>query len=408
MNNTLQPTRYFLYLRKSTDEEDRQVLSLEAQLHEAKEFAEREGLEVVETFVEKKTAKVPGREVFNTMLDKLEGGLPHLIGILAWNPDRLSRNSVDGGRIIYLLDTGKLAGLKFPTFAFENTPSGKFFLSIALSNAKYYVDNLSENVRRGNRAKLRRGEWPGQKPLGYAYDHRLRNIVPEPKEAKIVKKVFEEYAKGTHTLQSISQFLAEFGVTSKSGKPRSNYAIHALLTNELYVGVMRWNGESHEGKYQPLISPQLFAKVQDVLKQKSVPRKTKYRHDFPFCGLFHCSCGSMFTAQFARGNGGLYRYYRCTRKQGACKEPYIQEKELTRQSAEKLQTIAVPDDWTRGMLEYLESEEKRQTQSVDAFVQEVNQKISDVQIKLDKLLEGYLDNTIDEESYKRKKEDLLN
>ena len=94
--------KWFLYLRKSTDEEDRQVLSLEAQLHEAKEFAIREGLDVVETFVEKKTAKVPGREVFNSMLGKLEDGLPHLTGILAWNPDRLSRNSIDGGRIIYL------------------------------------------------------------------------------------------------------------------------------------------------------------------------------------------------------------------------------------------------------------------------------------------------------------------
>jgi len=149
MNTLQQPTKYFLYIRKSTDEEDRQVLSLEAQLDECKEFAGRENLEIAETFIEKKTAKIPGREIFNKILDKIDGGLPYSIGILAWAPDRLSRNSVDGGRLIYLLDTGKLAGLKFPTFAFENTPSGKFFLSIALSNAKYYVDNLSENVRRG-------------------------------------------------------------------------------------------------------------------------------------------------------------------------------------------------------------------------------------------------------------------
>ena len=161
MNTPPQPTKYFLYIRKSTDEEDRQVLSLEAQLTELKEYAEKESLEIIETFVEKKTAKVPGREIFNSMLNKIDGGLPHLIGILAWHPDRLSRNSVDGGRLIYLLDTGKLGGLKFPTFAFENNPSGKFFLAIGLSNAKYYVDNLAENVRRGNRAKLRRGEWPG-------------------------------------------------------------------------------------------------------------------------------------------------------------------------------------------------------------------------------------------------------
>src|SRR3989344_4071304 len=214
MNTIQQPIKYFLYIRKSTDEEDRQVLSLEAQLHEAKEFAEREDVEIVDTFVEKKTAKVPGRAVFNNMLDKIEGGLPHSIGILAWAPDRLSRNSVDGGRLIYLLDTGKLAGLKFPTFAFENTPSGKFFLSIALSNAKYYVDNLAEHVRRGNSAKLRRGEWPGQKPFGYVYDHRLRNSVPEPKEAKAVKKIFEEFATGNHGLISIAHRLAEFGVKS--------------------------------------------------------------------------------------------------------------------------------------------------------------------------------------------------
>ncbi len=105
MNTPSQPTKYFLYIRKSTDEEDRQVLSLEAQLAELKEYAEKENLEIIETFVEKKTAKVPGREIFNSTLNKIEGGLPHLIGLLAWQPDRLSRNSVDGRRFIYLLDT---------------------------------------------------------------------------------------------------------------------------------------------------------------------------------------------------------------------------------------------------------------------------------------------------------------
>src|SRR3989344_2087845 len=407
MNIVQQPTKYFLYIRKSTDEEDRQVLSLEAQLDEAKEFAERENLEILETFVEKKTAKVPGREIFNNMLNKIEGGLPHSIGILAWAPDRLSRNSVDGGRLIYLLDTGKLAGLKFPTFAFENTPSGKFFLSIALSNAKYYVDNLAENVRRGNRAKLRRGEWPGQKPLGDVYDHRLRNIVSEPKEAKIVKKIFEEFATGKYGLTLISHHLAEFGVKSSNGKPRSNSSIYNLLTNELYIGIMRWKDEPFEGSYQPLITKQLFAKVQEVLKERGKPRKTRQKHDFPFCGLFRCSCGSMFTAQFAKGNGGLYRYYRCTRKQGYCAAKYLQENELVRQLYEKSQTIALPTDWTKEMLEYLDNEEKKQAQSVDAFVQEVNQKMVVVQDKLDKLLEGYLDNLIDEETYKRKKEELV-
>ena len=115
----------------------------------------------------------------------------------------------------------------------------------------------------------------------------------------------------------------------------------------------------------------------------------------------------MFTAQYAKGNGGIYRYYRCTRKQGHCAAKYIQEQELARQLYKKSQTIALPANWAKEMLRYLDSEEKKQARSMDSFVQEVNQKIILVQDKLDKLLEGYLDNLIDEETYKRKKEELI-
>ena len=102
MNTLPQPTKYFLYIRKSTDEEDRQVLSLEAQLTELKEYAEKESLEIIETFVESQTAKEPGRPIFNNMLSLIEKGKTS--GILAWHPDRLARNSIDGGKIIYLCD----------------------------------------------------------------------------------------------------------------------------------------------------------------------------------------------------------------------------------------------------------------------------------------------------------------
>jgi len=397
---------WFLYVRKSTDEEGYQVLSIEAQITELKEFAERENLEISEIFIEKKTAKVPGREIFNEMVSKIETSkIP--IGILAWHPDRLSRNSIDGGRIIYLLDTGKLAGLKFPTFSFENTPAGKFFLSIALSNAKYYIDNLSENVKRGNRQKLRRGEWPGQKPLGYIYDHRLRNIVPDPKTAKIVPKIFKEFATSKYSLETISQKLAQYGITSKNGKPRSNSSIYNLLTHQLYTGIMKWKDEIYEGKYQPIISKDLFDKVQEILKQRGKPRKKRQKHNFPFCGLFRCSCGAAITAQFAKGNGGLYRYYRCTRKFGPCGEKYVQEKELVNQICRKLREIILPENWEKEILGYLDKEERKEFQSSENFVQKINQNLTGTQTKLDKLLEGYLDGLIDEEDYKHKKEELI-
>ena len=115
--------KFFLYARKSTDVEDKQVLSIEAQLQELRDYAKRENIEISAEYVEKQSAKIPGRPIFNQMLDEIEkiGG-----NILAWHPDRLARNSVDGGRIIYLLDTEKLASLKFPTFWCDSTSQGKF------------------------------------------------------------------------------------------------------------------------------------------------------------------------------------------------------------------------------------------------------------------------------------------
>src|SRR4030066_2062949 len=181
--------KYIAYCRKSTDEKDKQVLSIEAQIAELKEFAKRENLTVTEFITESKTAKVPGREQFAEVLKKIEKGMAN--AILSWHPDRLARNSIDGGKIIYLLDTGKLLDLKFPSFWFESTPQGKFMLNIAFGQSKYYVDNLSENVKRGIRQKLRRGEFPGKPPIGYLNEPRLRTIVVDPATAPPVRRVVE-------------------------------------------------------------------------------------------------------------------------------------------------------------------------------------------------------------------------
>ncbi len=122
--------KYIAYCRKSTDEPDRQILSIEAQVAELEEFAAKENLKIVSIVIESKTAKEPGREKFAQVLEMIESG--EAAGIISWHPDRLARNSVDGGKIIYLLDTGKLLDLKFPSFWFENTPQGKFMLNIPL------------------------------------------------------------------------------------------------------------------------------------------------------------------------------------------------------------------------------------------------------------------------------------
>src|SRR5207253_1711651 len=115
-------------------------------------------LEVTQLFIERQTAKVPGRPIFNHMLDRLESG--EASGILAWHPDRLARNSLDAGRLIYLVDNGKIKHLRFPTVTFDPSAHGKFMLAIMFGQSKYYVDNLSENIKRGQRQKLKNGIWP--------------------------------------------------------------------------------------------------------------------------------------------------------------------------------------------------------------------------------------------------------
>ena len=175
--------KYFLYARKSTEDDDKQVMSIPAQLVELREFASRENLEILEEFQESKSAKSPGREVFGEMMmriEKMDG-----VGILAWHPDRLARNSIDGGRIIYAVDTSKIVSLRFPTFWFEPTPQGLFMLQVAFGQSKYYSDNLKQNVERGMRQKLRRGEWLTRAPFGYVNNPVTRNIEPAGKRCRV-------------------------------------------------------------------------------------------------------------------------------------------------------------------------------------------------------------------------------
>src|SRR3989304_5979639 len=244
--------KFFLYARKSTDVEDKQVLSIDAQLTELRSFAREQGLDVIEEFIEKQSAKVPGRPIFGQMLRRIERGEAN--GIVSWHPDRLARNSVDGGQIVYFLDIGKLASLKFPNVWFENTPQGKFTLSMAFVQSKYYVDSLSENTKRGLRQKVRNGDYPTLAPVGYINDSRTKTVVVDKKKAKVIRQAFEFYVKGGNRLEDVSNFLAKHNLFSKTGKKIHKSRATSILSNPFYTGLFRYGGELHEGKYEPIIS----------------------------------------------------------------------------------------------------------------------------------------------------------
>ena len=231
--------RYFLYARKSTDTEDKQVLSIQSQLTEVREYAKKNNLNVIREFQEAYTARCPGRPVFKEMIHLIEQGKAE--GIVAWHPDRLARNSIDEGKIIYLIDTGKIIDLGFPTYRFDNNAQGKFMLNIIFGQSKYYVDNLSENTKRGMREKLRRGEYPGYAPLGYKnniLDHSI-DIVPEI--AQKIKVLFELYATGRYSLEEIGKLATASGLASRRKlKKLSKSNIERLLKNPFYYGVFRF------------------------------------------------------------------------------------------------------------------------------------------------------------------------
>ncbi len=399
--------RYFLYARKSTELDDKQAMSIPAQLVELREFARRENLEILSEFVESKSAKTPGREVFGEMMLRLERDEAN--GIIAWHPDRLARNSIDGGRIIYAVDTGKIVSLRFPTFWFEPTPQGLFMLQVAFGQSKYYSDNLGENTRRGMRQKLRRGEWLTKAPFGYINNPRTRNIEPHPTNAKIIARAFDEYTTGRYTLVSMAQFLADLGITTKAGASIGKASVKRILTNRTYLGFTKHHGEYFAGSFTPLISPAQFEAVQTLLSERARKRKKRSKHDFPFANLFRCrECGSMFTAQWATGrHGHKYRYYRCTKKNGKCGQGYVQEKALVGQVRTRLEAIALADRYTGWMLNKVEEWEKAETAASASDLQNLSSKIKASEERMEKLVSAYLDGDIPKASYLARKHETM-
>jgi site-specific DNA recombinase len=189
-------TTYCLYARKSSESEERQVLSIDSQVKEMLELAEKEGLEIIAMKRESRSAKETGqRPIFNEIVEDIIEGKYN--GILTWAPDRISRNAGDLGKIVDLMDAGKLHDIRTYCQRFTNSPSEKFLLMILGSQAKLENDNRGVNVKRGLRTRVEMGLWPGMAPCGYLNQGLIDKkcqIIVDPLRARVMKTMFEKTA----------------------------------------------------------------------------------------------------------------------------------------------------------------------------------------------------------------------
>jgi hypothetical protein len=324
----------------------------------------------------------------------------------------LARNSVDGGKITYLVDIGKIVSLKFPTFWFEPTPQGKFMLSVAFGQAKYYVDNLRENILRGIRQKIRRGELSAKAPMGYLNEPRLRTIVPDPKTFYILKKILELFAEGNDTLTTISAKMFSLGLRSKENKPIHLSTLAKILVNPFYYGNFIYRGEIHEGSHKPMISKKCFDRIQEALRDNGKPRKNRDKKPFQFLGFARCGeCGYTITAERKiKKSGRQYIYYRCTKKsktQICGQSQFLPEKELATQVKDNIQKLSLPDEWRDRFLARIDQWAQENLQSSNKLAQSLKDQLAAVKAKLDRLTDAYLENGLELSEFQEKKNALV-
>lgn len=385
----------FVYTRKSSEPEERQVHSIEQQLDEIKPLIDRLKLNVVDTFSEAKSAKFPGRDVFNDMVNRIRKG--EATSIVVWHPNRLSRNPVDLGTILELIDKEQLVRVITPHQTFNNTPMDKFMLGFMMLQAKLENDNKGVDVKRGLGAKAKKGWLPSGAKPGYMNDKYAekgnKTVLQDPVRFPLIRKAWDLMLTGAYTPPQILTILNnEWGYRTPKhkkigGKPMCRSMIYKVFTDQFYYGKFEYpekSGVWYTGNHTKMITEEEFERVQQLLGRKGRPiPKTR---NFDYTGLFNCSeCGAAITAEekfqiicpncktkFASQNKDAcpkcnirieemikptllhYIYYHCTkRKKKKCFQKSIQVDELEEQVDLLLSNIQISERFKDWAIKYI-------------------------------------------------------
>lgn len=315
MKNVAKQIKHAIYARKSSEAEDRQALSIESQISEDQSLTRRQGIRVDEDFIlsESHSAKTPyQRPVFEQLIKRVEKG--SVQGIIAWHPNRLSRNAIDSARLVDLMDRGLLHEIVTPSQTFRNTPSDKFFFTMLTSQAKLENDNKGVDVKRGLRNKYEQGVMPGMAKVGYLNDYGkkgTRKILPDPERFERVKKMFEMFLTGKYSVREIHRYsddvlgLRTIQRTKEGGKPIKLSQLYRTLKDSYYAGffyAFNENGERHEYEVD-LAVPRMITREQhyrilSMMGCTDRPRPQTHKNLSAYSGITRChDCGGPVTAE---------------------------------------------------------------------------------------------------------------
>lgn len=346
------PVKYVLYARKSTEQDEKQALSIDSQVKEMLQIAERENLEIVDIRREAHSAKDSGqRPVFKEILEDLRR--ERFNGIIVWHPDRLSRNAGDLGSLVDLMDQKLLVQIRTHGQTFTNNPSEKFLLMILCSQAKLENDNKSINVKRGLKTRVEMGLWPAPAPTGYLKEKRIDRKCEcfiDPDRGHVIKQMFEKVAYEKWSGRKLYHWL-KFDLNFKTAGGNKNLSlgnVYRILESPFYYGVFEYplkSGNWYQGKHKPLITKELYDEVQAQMKSQFVRSENK---EFAFTKLICCGlCGSGVTPdeKFKKQkNGNIHRhvYYGCNKSRDRnCSGGYINEADLTKQFEDLMDVIDI-------------------------------------------------------------------
>lgn len=412
----MQHLRFYIYLRKSSESEERQELSIPGQERELRGLAERRHLQVVgDPLREERSAKEPGRPVFDEMVSRINAGRAD--GIICWKSDRLARNPVDGGRIIYDLGKQRIKALVTPDRTYTGTAEDKLLLSINFGMATKYSDDLSDNVKRGNRDALTAGHWPGMPKLGYLRDANSGRLVPDPVRFAQLAELWQRLLAGDRPLDLLAALNGTTGfrtrqVGKRGGRPLSKGGLYRLLRDPFYTGLMVRKGESYAGTHPPMVATEDFAHVQALLDGRVRPLARPQHRFFTYGGLIRCAaCGAGVTAKVTTNRYGTrYTYYYCCRKErryGYCPEGSIQEEELEAQLVTLFGALRPPALWCKHLLQYLRSRQADRTATKDQGRKNVEALVQGTERQLTRLRDLLVRGVLTEEDYASERLRLL-